>query len=208
MSKVSEKEEFIIEDLIYEFRGKQVMLDSDLAILYQCKNGTKEINQAVKNNIEKFPERFSWRLTNEECNAFLVKIFDQKRETRGGRYKNPRVFTEQGVAMLATILKSEIATSISIKIMDAFVAMRHYIGNNEYRLSNVETKILEHDKNIKLLQQSFQKFEEKRKINEIYFNGQIFDAYSKILEIFKSAVRKLIIKDSGNNKIIKANVRS
>ena len=111
----------------------------------------------------------------------MVKKFDQKRETRGGRYKNPRVFTEQGVAMLATILKSEIATSISIKIMAAFVVMRHYIGNNEYRLSNVETKIIEHDKNIKLLQQLFQKFEEKRKINEIYFNGQIFDAYSKIL---------------------------
>lgn len=80
-----------IEELIYEIRGKQVMLDSDLARLYKCKNGTKEINQAVKNNIEKFPERFSWILTDEESTDFLVKNFDQKRETRGGKYKNLEV---------------------------------------------------------------------------------------------------------------------
>ena len=97
--------------------------------------------------------------------------------------------------MLATILKSKIATQVSIQIMDAFVSMRHYIGNNEYRLSNVESKILEHDMKINLLQESFNKFEEKRKINDIYFNGQIFDAYYKIHEIFKSAKSKLIIID-------------
>ena len=97
--------------------------------------------------------------------------------------------------MLATILKSKIATQVSIQIMDAFVSMRHYIGNNEYRLSNVESKILEHDMKINLLQESFNKFEEKRKVNDIYFNGQIFDAYYKIHEIFKSAKSKLIIID-------------
>ena len=123
-------EELKIEKMIYEIRGKQVMLDSDLAKLYQCKNGTKEINQAVKNNFEKFPERFSWKLTDEDVKGFLVKNFDQKIERRGGRYKEPRVFTEQGVAMLATILKSKIATEVSIRIMDAFVAMRKYIGSN------------------------------------------------------------------------------
>lgn len=79
-----------------------------------------------KNNIEKFPERFSWKLTNDESNL-LVKIFDQKRETRGDKYKNPRVFTEQGVCMLATILKSKVATQVSINIMDVFVNMRKYI---------------------------------------------------------------------------------
>jgi len=98
--------------------------------------------------------------------------------------------------MLATILKSSVATKVSIAIMDAFVTMRHYIGKNEYRLSSIETKIIEHDNEIKLLQESFQKFEEKRKINEIYFNGQIFDAYSKIGEIFKGANKKLIIVDN------------
>lgn len=80
-----------IENLIYEINGIQVMLDSDLAKLYQCKNGTKEINQAVKNNLEKFPERFSWVLSEEESKVFLVKNFDQKKELRGGRFKNPRV---------------------------------------------------------------------------------------------------------------------
>lgn len=185
-----------IGKLIYNIRGKEVMLDSDLARLYQCKNGTKEINQAVKNNPKKFPERFSWKLTDEESEYFLVNYFDQKGETRGGRFKNPRVFTEQGVAMLATIIKSDIATDTSIKIMDAFVAMRHYIGNNEYRLSNVETKIIKHDNDIKLLQEAFDKFEEKKIINEVYFNGQIYDAYSRILNIFKEAKESLIIIDS------------
>ena len=129
-----------IENLIYESKGKQVMLDSDLARLYKVE--TKRVNEAVKNNPLKFPERFSWKLTDDESKTFLVEIFDQKFEKRGGRYKNPRVFTEQGVAMLATILKSEVATKVSIDIMDAFVAMRHYIGNNEYRLSNVESKVI------------------------------------------------------------------
>ena len=86
-----------IENMIYEINGIEVMLDSDLAKLYKCKNGKKEVNQAVKNNISKFPERFSWILSDKESDEFLVKNFDQKQiETRGGKYKNPRVFTEQG----------------------------------------------------------------------------------------------------------------
>ena len=85
---------------------------------------------------------------------------------------------------------------MSIRIMDAFVAMHHYIGNNEYRLLHVESKLLEHDNDIKLLQSSFNKFEERKKINEIYFNGQIYDAYSKIIDIFNDAKRELIIIDS------------
>ena len=120
-------EEIKIENMIYEIRGKQVMLDSDLAKLYGTE--VKRINEAVKNNIEKFPERFSFKLTDDESNIFLVENFDQKRETRGGRYKNQRVFTEQGVAMLATILKTKVTVQISIKIMDAFVEMRKYITN-------------------------------------------------------------------------------
>ena len=120
-------EEIKIENMIYEIRGKQVMLDSDLAKLYGTK--VKRINEAVKNNIEKFPERFSFKLTDDESNIFLVENFDQKRETRGGRYKNQRVFTEQGVAMLATILKTKVTVQISIKIMDVFVEMRKYITN-------------------------------------------------------------------------------
>ena len=136
-----------IENMFYEIEGKQVMLDCDLAKLYKCKNGTKEVNQAVRNNPEKFLERFLQKLSDKDSEYFLVKNFDQKVEKCGGKYKNSRVFIEQGVAMLATILKTKVATQVSIAIMDAFVAMRHYIGNNEYRLSNVETKLLKHDEN-------------------------------------------------------------
>ena len=128
--KIIEKEKINIEDMIYEIRGKQVMLDSDLAFLYECKNGTKEINQAVKNNPNKFPKRYSWKLTDKESEIFLVKNFDQKIETRGGKYKNPRVFTEQAIMMLATILKTKVATEISLRIMDVFIAMRYYISTN------------------------------------------------------------------------------
>ena len=202
MNEIIEKEK--VENLIYEVRGKQVMLDSDLAKLYNVE--TKRINEAVKNNLEKFPERFSWKLTDEESKMFLVENFDQKKETRGGKYKNPRVFTEQGVMMLATILKSKIATATTIRIMDAFVEMKMYfsidINNNENRLSNVETKVIEHDKNIRLLQESFDKLSEKRKKSEIYFKGQIYDAYSKIIDIFNESKEQLVIIDTYADKKI------
>ena len=189
MNEITLKENIIIEDLIYEVRGKQVMLDSDLAKLYEVE--TKRINEAVYRNKEKFPERFCFRISEVKYNSLKSQIATSK----GGSRKGHTVFTEQGVAMLATILKSKIATEISIRIMDAFVAMRHYIGNNEYRISNIETKIIEHDKSINLLKELFQTSKEKKKINEIYFNGQIYDAYSKIQEIFSSAKKELIIID-------------
>ena len=186
-----------IENLIYNIRGKEVMLDSDLAYLYDVE--TKRINEAVNRNKEKFPERFCFRISDDEYYSLKSQIATSK----GGSRKGHSVFTEQGVAMLATILKTPIATEISIKIMDAFVAMRHYIGNNEYRLSNVETKLIEHDLEIKLLEETFNKFEEKKKINEIYFDGQIFDAYSKVLDIFKEAKNDIIIIDSyADNKLL------
>lgn len=197
MEKLIVNKEDNIENLIYEIRGKQVMLDSDLARLYGCKNGTKSINLAVKRHINRFPERFMFQLTEIEYENLRFQFETSSLEDDyGGRRYNPYVFTEQGVAMLATILKTEVAEEASIKIMDAFVAMRHYIGNSEYRLSNLETKIIEHDNNIKLLQESFNKFDEKKKINDIYFNGQIFDAYSKILEIFNIAKELLVIIDA------------
>ena len=87
-----------IENLIYEINGIQIMLDSDLARLYKCKNGTKEINQAVKNNMSKFPERFSWKLSSEEYDILKSKILTSSiKNSHGGRRYNPRVFTEQGI---------------------------------------------------------------------------------------------------------------
>ena len=197
----------IIENLIYEIRGKQVMLDSDLAKLYECKNGTKEINQAVKNNPEKFPERYSFRLTKEESESFLVKNFDQKNETRGRKYTNPRVFTEQGVAMLATVLKSEVATKVSIAIMDAFVAMRNFIKQNQdifKSLNNLNNEIslhrLELDKHERLINEVFEKFESKEDAEMIFFEGQIYDAYSKLIDIMSKAKNNLIVIDNYADK--------
>ncbi len=104
-----------VENLIYEIRGKQVMLDSDLAQLYECANGTKTINQAVKRHINRFPERFMFQLTEEESRNIWSQLGTKKRETRGGKYNKPYVFTEQGVAMLSTILRTEVAVEVSIK---------------------------------------------------------------------------------------------
>ena len=202
MNDVIVKEKIVIENLIYEIRGVQVILDSDLARLYHVE--TKRINEAVRNNPEKFPERFSWILTNDEEKNLRSKISTSSLTSNyGGRRYNTRVFTEQGVAMLSTILKSKIATLVSIRIMDAFVAMRHYISDNLIEQKYINTLVLEdhnsikqNSKDIELLQESFQKMEEKRKVNEIYFDGQIYDAYSKIQEIFKSAKKELIIIDA------------
>ena len=194
---MTELEETVnIEKLIYEIRGVQVMLDSDLAKLYGVE--TKRINEAVKNNPNKFPERFSWVLTKEEYEMYSrSKNSTLKKNKRGHNIKYmPRVFTEQGVAMLATILKSKTAVEVSIRIMDSFVAMRHYISNSLLEQKYINELVFEDHDRIKLLEESFQKFEEKKKVNEIYFNGQIFDAYSKIYEIFKLATKKLIIIDS------------
>ncbi len=199
MNGISVKNELKIENLIYQVRGKEVMLDSDLAKLYQCKNGTKEINQAVKNNIEKFPERYSWVLTQDEWIFLRSKYLTLENGIPGkGHYRKylPRVFTEQGVAMLATVLKSKVAAEISIRIMDAFVAMKKYISNNLIEQKYINNLVLEDHNRIKSLEMSFEKFEEKRKSSEIYFNGQIYDAYSKIIEIFKEARDELIIIDS------------
>ena len=193
-------DEIIIENMIYEIRGKQVMLDSDLARLYECANGTKTINQAVNRHLDRFPSDFCFQLTDKEY-SYLWSQVGTANLSNMSRTK-PYVFTEQGVAMLATVLRTKIASLMSISIMRAFVSMRHYIGNNEYRLSNIEAKIIEHDSNIKLLQESFNKLEEKKKINEIYFEGQIYDAYSKIQDIFKSCTKKLIIIDSYADKIL------
>ena len=199
MNEIVIKENIKIEDLIYEVRGKQVMLDSDLSMLYECKQGTKEVNQAVKNNSAKFPERFSWVLTEEEWKILRSNNLTLEKNIPGkGHYRKylPRVFTEEGVAMLATILHTKIASQISIKIMDAFVAMRKYISSNLIEQKFINNMVLEHDSEIKLLQESFDKLEEKRKNHEIYFDGQIYDAYSKIKEIFNSAAKELIIIDS------------
>ena len=208
MNEITVKENERIENLIFEVRGVQVMLDSDLAKLYNCTNGTKSINLAVKRHINRFPERFMFQLTREEVNNLRFQV-----ETANVNSKSrslPYVFTEQGVAMLATVLRTPVAEEISIKIMDAFVAMRKYISSNLLNQNYINSLVLENQKmiltdhnllienkeNIKALEETFKQFEEKKKVNDIYFDGQIYDAYSKVLEIFKEAKTKLTIIDS------------
>ena len=195
MNEIIEKEN--IENMIYEIRGKQVMLDSDLAKLYQCSNGTKDINKSVKRNINRFPQDFYFQLNKEEYYEVLRFQFGTL-ELEQGKYSKylPYVFTEQGVAMLASVLHTNLAEEVSVRIMRSFVKMRRYIGNHEFRLSNVESKIIEHDNNIKLLQDSFDKLNEKQRINTVIFDGNFYDAYSILMDIFNESNKEIIIIDN------------
>ena len=191
-----------IKYLIYTIRGKQVMLDSDVAMLYHYE--TKKINQAVKRNIERFPERFCFQLTEEELEIMWSQIVTtSKLEDNKYRSKKylPYVFTEQGIAMLSGILKNEIAVQVSIKIMDAFVEMRKFINTNKTlfeKVINIENKMdkkfIEQDKKFDIIFDQLQ-LEENIK-QRIFFQGQIYDAYSLIVDIIKKASKKILIIDN------------
>ena len=189
-----------IKNMIYTIRGKQVMLDSDLAKLYKCKNGTKTINQAVKRNIDRFPQRFMFQLNEDEYNH----MWSQTGTTYGNemqKYRRkkhlPYAFTEQGIAMLATVIRTEIAIQVSINIMDAFVEMRKFLSNNGQifeRLTNVEYKLLEHDNKF---QQVFNQFQHKENVKQkIFFDGQVYDAFSMIIDLIKKAKNEIILIDN------------
>ena len=183
------KDNIKIEELIYEVRGKQVMLDSDLAKLYEVE--TKRINEAVKNNIEKFPERYSFRISEEEYNFLKSKVSTSK----GGSRKGHNVFTEQGVYMLATILKSKAASEMTIAIMDAFVLMRRFISNDLYKNNNI---LINHENRILLLEESFDKLSTKKDNNHIFYEGQIYDDYSLLIDILSNVNIKIYTKNIDN----------
>ncbi len=194
-----------IKNLIYNIRGKQVMLDSDVAMLYHYK--TKRINETVQRNKERFPENFCFQLTELETKNLNKNInwsqiatasaIDEKK-FRNKRY-SPYAFTEQGIAMLSGLLKNDVAVQVSINIMNAFVEMRKFIVNNGKvfeRLTNVEYKLLEHDKKFDEVFNELQKNEENKFQQQIFYNGQIYDAYSLIVDIIKSAKNKIVIIDN------------
>ena len=183
-----------IQNMIYEIRGKQVMLDSDLAKLYGCKNGTKSINLAVKRHINRFPERFVFQLTNEEFNNLKFRIETSSLNDYGGIRKLPYAFTEQGVAMLSAVLRTDVAEGVSVAIMDAFVAMRHFISKDLLNSKYVNSMLVNHEERIKLIENTFDKF--KTNNNHIFFEGQIYDAYSLILDIFENSKNEIIIIDN------------
>ena len=205
-----------IKDLIYTIRGKQVMLDSDVAMLYHYE--TKKINQAVKRNIDRFPEKFCFQLTEEEFlnlrsplnesninleqkNNWSQIVTSSKNDNskhRGKKYL-PYVFTEQGIAMLSGLLKNDIAVQVSINIMDAFVEMRKFIVNNAFVFQEIDvmkTKLLEHDKKFDIVFDELQKDKQAKFKQKIFFNGQIYDAYSLIIDIIKRAKTKILIIDN------------
>lgn len=190
-----------IENLVYEVRGVEVMLDSDLAMLYEVE--TKRINEAYYRNIDKFPERISWKLTKDEANNLRSQFATSSGVNNyGGRRYLPRVFTEQGIYMLATILKSSVATKVSIAIMDTFVRMRHYINYNKYMLPNrmllLEDKV---DNNTKRINQLFDMFDPKEITKEyLFFENQLFKSHYVLNKIFESAKEEIIIVDNYADK--------
>lgn len=192
MNKIAVTDKIQVENMIYEIRGKQVMLDSDLAKLYECANGTKTINQAVKRHINRFPERFMFQLTEDEYNNLRFQVGTANNMTRS----LPYAFTEQGVAMLSAVLRTSVAEEISIRIMDAFVAMRKYISSNLIEQKYINNLVLEDHEKIKTLEISFDKLQEKQQVNAIFFKGQIYDAYSLMKNILNSSKKELIVIDN------------
>ncbi|AZA90097.1 MULTISPECIES: ORF6N domain-containing protein [Bacteroidota] len=184
-----------IRNLIYSIRGKQVMLDSDLASLYQVE--TKNLNKAVKRNIERFPVSFCFQLTEEEVENLRFQIGTSSLSYGGRRYL-PYVFTEQGVAMASAILRSDIAVKVSVEIMEAFVEMRRMLISNAslfHRLDKIELKQLEADQKF---EEIFKALESDKLHSEkgIFYDGQIFDAYTFISDIIRSAKISIILIDN------------
>ena len=184
-----------IRNLIYTIRGKQVMLDSDLAALYQVE--TKNLNKAVKRNNERFPVSFCFQLNEEEVENLRFQIGTSSLNYGGRRYL-PYVFTEQGVAMASAILRSDIAVKMSVEIMEAFVEMRRMLISNAslfHRLDNIELKQLEADQKF---EEIFKALESDKLHSEkgIFYNGQVFDAYTFVSDIIRKAGSSIILLDN------------
>lgn len=187
-----------IENRIYTVRGVQVMLDRDLAELYGVEN--RVLRQAVRRNIEKFPDDFLFKLTSEEAKELILIGVSQFVTPFGYNTGGAQMFafTEQGVAMLSTVLRSANATMVSIAIMRAFVAMRHFLISNAQvfqRLERIEYKQLESERK---MDQLFDKLEEKsiQPRQNVFFDGQVYDAYGFVNNLIRRAKREIIVIDN------------
>lgn len=201
-----------IKSLIYTIRDKQVMLDSDVAMFYECE--TKVINQTRKRNIRRFPEDFCFQLTEEEYETLRSQIVTSKIETnnneerRGGRRYLPYVFTEHGISMLSPLLNSEIAIQVSIDIIRAFVEIKRLMNINkslservisienrmDKNFTNIDKKLISYDNKFEQIFNALQKDENFKQ--KIFFEGQIYDAYSLIIDIIKRANKKIVVIDN------------
>lgn len=193
-----------IENLIYEIRGQQVMLDSDLARLYGVE--TKRLKEQVKRNINRFPSDFMFELTKNEALSLRSQFATSNKDgVRGGNRYSPFAFTENGVAMLSSVLKSDTAIEVNIRIMRAFTAMRSFLMNNAHMFKRIET--IEHNYLLvnRHLSEHDKKFEEilsrlddkdSEPIEGFFFEGQIFDAYSLISDLIRRATRRIVLIDN------------
>ena len=195
-----------IKDKIYTIRGLKVMLDSDLAEIYGYT--TKAFNQQVKNNIDRFDEDFMFQLSEDEYNNLRSKILTSSSEyNHGGRRYLPYVFTEQGIYMLMAVLKGEKAVEQSKALIRIFKGMKDYLINNNLFNQNYINNLVMKQENL-LLDYDFRlsklenKVNELRKIDRIFLRGDIYDAYSFILDIFNSTSKELIIIDNYASKEI------
>ena len=182
-----------IESLIYIIRDQQVMLDSDLARLYGVE--TKVLNQAVKRNIQRFPVDFMFQLSKGECLRSQIVTL---KENRGRHLKYmPHVFTENGVAMLSSVLRSDKAIEVNINIMRAFSAMRNFLMNNAaifQRMDQLEMKQLKTDEKVDAI---LDKLSDINKPKEgVFFNGQIFDAYALVADLIREARERIVVIDN------------
>ena len=182
-----------IQSMIYTFRGRQVMIDRDLAYLYNVE--TKALNQAVKRNISRFPESFRFQISDDEKDELVTNC--DRFETLKHSSSNPYVYTEQGIAMLSAVLRSDVAVEVSVKIMNSFVEMRKFLLSNREmfaRLDRVELKQLETDKK---LEEVFDYIATTKEVKQkIFFNGQIYDAFSLMVELVEKAGTELILIDN------------
>ncbi|MCF7792184.1 MAG: ORF6N domain-containing protein [Victivallales bacterium] len=182
-----------IESRIYTVKGMQVMLDEDLALLYGVE--TKRINEQVKRNIERFPDNFCFRLSSEEISNLKSQ---NATSSWGGRRTLPNAFTEQGVAMLSTVIKSDTAVKVSIQIMNAFVAMRRFLSTNAQvfqRLDSLEIKQVETDKKLNQVLDVIESRDIQPK-QGIFFDGQVFDAYVFVNDLIKTAKKSIVLIDN------------
>ncbi|MCX8472608.1 MAG: ORF6N domain-containing protein [Sediminibacterium sp.] len=183
-----------IEDLIFTFRGIQIMTDRDLAHLYQVE--TRVLNQAVKRNIQRFPPHFRFQLNLTEFENWKSQIVISNNDNMGLR-RPPFVFTEQGVAMLSAVLNSQTAILVSIQIIDAFVKMRHQLIKNtlfNYRLDTIELKQLQTDQKF---EQVFKALEKNTTPTQgVFFDGQVFDAYQLVSKIIRTAKKNIFLIDN------------
>jgi hypothetical protein len=189
----------LVQSKIYTIRNTQVMLDRDLAELYGVE--TRRLNEQVKRNMTRFPESFMFQMTKQELQNWLSQNATSNREVMGLR-KQPLVFSEQGVAMLSAVLKSETAVQVSIQIIEAFVQMKRFVNANAYLLERVQQLEFAHQQlantTEKNFEQVFAALESKTITKEqgIFFNGQIFDAYVFVTDLIKSAKQSIILIDN------------